>query len=424
MTSLASIQPSSAPVSTTVSLGNVCSLRTESIDPKDYPTLPYVGLEHIGSGSPKLARFGDSSAVASTKFRFYAGDVLYGKLRPYLDKAVLAEIDGICSTDILVLRPTSALCSGFLAYFAHTFSFLEHAISSTKGVNHPRTSWSSLAQFRFALPSIAVQREIERILDGIQLAIHAHQRELALERKRKAALMHHLFTCGTRGEPTKQTEIGEMPESWLIVQLGDIAEITYGLTVNEARRNSPDTAPYLTVANITRGALKLDEVKFIGMLRGDADNYRVRAGDVLFVEGSGNPRLLGSAAIWNDELPFALHQNHLIRARPEKADVLPVWIMSYFNSDAGRNQIFGKATTSSGLHNINSRLIASLRLPLPEMAEQRDIAGVYDACDAYIGALERETAICEELFKVMLDDLMTNRLPVSGLSGHSTPGPN
>jgi type I restriction enzyme S subunit len=108
------------------------------------------------------------------------------------------------------------------------------------------------------------------------------------------------------------------------------------------------------------------------MLDGDAERYRLKQGDVLLVEGNGNPKLLGSAAIWNDELPFALHQNHLIRARPDQGKATPEWIMCYLNSDSGRAQLLGKAKTSSGLHSINSRLIAGLQVPLPSRDEQEE----------------------------------------------------
>lgn len=290
---------------------------------------------------------------------------------------------------------------------------------------HARTTLPSLPRpdlenHLLPLPPIEVQQTIVAALSSIEEATASRRRELALERERKAALMHHLFTHGTRGEPTKQTEIGEMPESWYIARLADIAQISYGLTVNQARRESPDIAPYLTVANVTRGALRLDDIKPIGMLNGDANSYQLHSGDVLFVEGSGNPRLLGSAAVWNDELPFALHQNHLIRARPDQERVLPIWIMSYFNSDGGRSQVLGKATTSSGLHNINSRLIASLQLPLPQLDEQREIVSLYDLCDARIRAAERELESLAELFAAMLDDLMSIRLPLTELSNHSS----
>jgi type I restriction enzyme S subunit len=231
-----------------------------------------------------------------------------------------------------------------------------------------------------------------------------------LEHERKAALVQYLFTYGTRNEPRRQTEIGEIPESWQVYALGDIAEIAYGLTVNKDRRQSSKIASYLTVANVTRGAMRLHDVKQIGMLPGDAEKYRVKKGDVLLVEGNGNPRLLGSAAIWNDELPFMLHQNHLIRARLNPMKATPDWVMHYLNSDGGRAQLLGRAKTSSGLHSINSRLIASLHIPLPARDEQDDMTHVLRSCNEVIAGLERESILLDELFHALIEELMTGRL--------------
>lgn len=408
--------------------GKVCSLRAESVHPSQSAKSCYVGLEHIDSGKPNLTRWGNASEVSSSKSKFYIGDILYGKLRPYLDKAVLAEFGGICSTDILVFKSHQLIAPEFLSCLVHTSKFIEHAIKTTRGVNHPRTSWASLAEFEFLLPPLPEQHAIARVLRAVQKVRELRRKQVALERQLKAALMRHLFTRGARGEARKQTEIGEMPVSWQIVKLSEIAEVAYGLTVNEARRKSGNLAPYLAVANVTRGLLRLNEVKQIGMLNGDAENYRLQKGDVLLVEGNGNPKLLGSAAVWNDELPFALHQNHLIRARPRQTKVLPDWMMNYLNSDKGRAQLLGKATTSSGLHSINSRLIASLQIPLPSLREQNSITNVICACNVKIAALEREDALFNELFRGLLEKLMTGKLSVgplieqeSSMSSRATP---
>jgi len=259
------------------------------------------------------------------------------------------------------------------------------------------------------------QRAIVRVLRTVQKAKEIRRKQIQLERELKAAVMQRLFNRGARGEARKQTEIGEMPENWRVMKLGEIAEVAYGLTVNSARRNGSDLAPYLTVANVSRGALHLDEVKQIGMLEGDAKKYRLKKGDVLLIEGNGNPKLIGSAAIWNDELPFALHQNHLIRARSDQAVILPEWLMNYINSDAGRAQLLGRATTSSGLHSINSRLIASLQIPTPSLDEQGAVVNVLRACDKVIALLEKESALLDELFRALLEELMTGRLSATAL---------
>lgn len=183
-----------------VRLGDIATLRSELIEPNEVLNHPYVGLEHIDSGDAKLKRWGSAADIRSTKTRFYPGDVLYGKLRPYLDKAVLAEIEGICSTDILVLCPRNNFNPTFIAYLIHTRRFIEYAISTTTGVNLPRTSWKALREFPFLLPPLPEQREIARILQAVDAKIQAEQARLSTLRDLFRTLLHELMT-GRRRVP-------------------------------------------------------------------------------------------------------------------------------------------------------------------------------------------------------------------------------
>ena len=128
-------------------LSDLCSLRKETCNPIDCNLEIYVGLEHIESGKFFLKRHGLPKEVKSTKNMFYAGDVIYGKLRPYLDKAVVSTSEGICSTDILVFTPKANVPPSFLAGILHCDKFIQHAVNTTHGVNHPRTSWKSLKDY-------------------------------------------------------------------------------------------------------------------------------------------------------------------------------------------------------------------------------------------------------------------------------------
>ena len=177
-----------------VRLGEVATLFTRGIDPANAGAKRYIGLEHIEPGNIRLQHWGKADDVRSLKTAFQQGDVLYGKLRPYLDKAVLAEWDGICSTDILVIKTQSSLLPEFLAYLVHTSQFIDYAISTTTGVNHPRTSWKALQKFPIPLPPLDEQREIARMLQAVDAKIAAEQaRRAALEELFKS-LLHELMS--------------------------------------------------------------------------------------------------------------------------------------------------------------------------------------------------------------------------------------
>lgn len=162
-----------------VRLGEVCTARKEQVLPKGNEI--YVGLEHLDPGSIKLSRYGSSNEVRSLKNKFYPQDILYGKLRPYLDKAVIAENEGICSTDLIVIRcKESRILPLYLINVIHSPRFLNFAINTTTGTNHPRTSWDSLKNFKIPLPSLPEQQEIAEILQTIDQKIEIEQKKKEL----------------------------------------------------------------------------------------------------------------------------------------------------------------------------------------------------------------------------------------------------
>jgi len=166
-----------------VSLEDVCSLRKETIDPKKANNLNYIGLEHIVPDELKIRNWGNSSNVKSTKNVFYKEDILYGKLRPYLNKVAVPEKNGICSTDIMVFEVKSRKINiYYLANYLHSQPFLKYATMTMTGVNHPRTSWAKLRNYHIPLPSQKTQQEIAEAFSSIDKKIGAEEnKKKALE---------------------------------------------------------------------------------------------------------------------------------------------------------------------------------------------------------------------------------------------------
>lgn len=167
----------------------------------------YVGLEHIKSGSSGLKHFGDPKNLRSSKSIFSEGDILYGKLRPYLDKAVITNKKGICSTDILVFRPKNDVPAGFIVNLIHWPPFIEYAKKTTHGVNHPRTSWNSIRNFICGIPQHEEQQEIANILLSIDEKIERERQREDILRGLFRTMLQLLMTGQVR---VKDIDFGEI----------------------------------------------------------------------------------------------------------------------------------------------------------------------------------------------------------------------
>ena len=387
-------------------LKEIASLRRENIKPEDALYSSYVGLEHIDSGESQLKRWGDAAEVKSAKSRFYPDDILYGKLRAYLDKAVIAEMEGICSTDILVVTVNSKTLPRFLVYLLHTHPLISHAVATSTGVNHPRTSWNSLGKFTFALPSLPEQRAIAHILQTIQEAKAARQREFALERERKAALMDYLFSHGTKGEPRKQTEIGEVPESWKIIQLGEIADVRGGASFPKAYQgNTEGKHPFYKVSDMNiagnetlmQASNNWVEEDAVKMLRAKLFSKNT----VIFPKvgaavHTNKKRLLSCDSLVDNNVMGVTIRDYAL--------CIPYYLLYWFE--------FVDLVDFSNpgpLPSITANRVKNAKIPLSSLLEQCTIAEILQACDTKIAALEQEAERLDELFHAMLDELMTGQ---------------
>lgn len=123
----------------------------------------YVGLEHIPRQSISLLNWGQSADIDSQKSRFVQGDVLFGKLRPYFHKVVIAPFDGICSTDVLVLRAKWNKSQNYLLMHLSSDSCIKYAISQSDGTRMPRVNWDSLSKFSIIIPSDEILMQFQNI---------------------------------------------------------------------------------------------------------------------------------------------------------------------------------------------------------------------------------------------------------------------
>lgn len=399
-----------------VILADLADLIGTQVDPRDQPDALYLGLEHVGSS--RFIRIGGGIAadVQSSKFTFKKGDVLYGKLRPYLDKAVLAEQDGVCTTELLVLRAKEGIDPLFLIGVVHCRDFIEHAISGTTGSQHPRTSWRRISEFELPNFTPDEQAKIAYIIWTTHNSLLACEEAIDTGVQLKRTAMRELFTRGLRGAAQKDTEIGLVPETWQPMALDDCAIVQTGVAKGRKFADAEMVdVPYLRVANVQDGHLDLSEMKEIHIRRSEVERYRLQTGDVVLTEG-GDFDKLGRGFIWRGELDLCVHQNHVFAVRPDRKHLLPEFFAYLAQSAYGKAYFLKVAHKTTNLACINStKLKAFPVLVPPTLDEQREIVEILDAIDRKIDLHKRKRAVLDDLFKALLHKLMTGEIRVSDL---------
>ena len=158
-------------------LASIANSPRRGIHPTDVAeNTPYIGLEHMPRRSIALGQWEGAGKVTSNKSVFKKGDLLFGKLRPYFHKVGRAPVDGICSTDIVVISPKSKQWDAFVTSCLSSDSFIEYTNKTSTGTRMPRTSWKIIAQYAICLPpeptARAFQDTVEPLLDMIHSNIH------------------------------------------------------------------------------------------------------------------------------------------------------------------------------------------------------------------------------------------------------------
>jgi type I restriction enzyme S subunit len=400
---------------TAESFGDLCIRVQDSASPTPNGQRLYVGLEHLASGFPALVGRGSESEVRSGKTAFRKGDVLFGKLRPYLRKSALVSENGICSTDILVFRASDKSLAEFLCLLTHSAEFVGHAKATTSGVQHPRTSWASLREFKLHVPPLPEQRKIAAVLGLVQRAIEQQERMIALTAELKKALLHKLFTEGLRGEPQKQTEIGPVPESWEVVPLENTAlAFDYGTSVK--CEHGKAGFPVLRIPNVVGGSIDLGDLKHGQLKRTELEALRLRDGDLLFVRTNGVLENAGRCALYRSELEECYFASYLIRVRVDSSKVLPAFLNEYARTERGRSFLSGRAIrTADGKFNINSGTLKRVLLPLPSIDEQTEIVRQLDLVERKLKLHETKHGALTDLFRTSLHQLMTAQIRVHRL---------
>lgn len=372
-----------------VSLADLAPVSKERGDPTETPNSSYIGLEHIEKDTAKLVGRGTAAEVKSTKSVFREGDLLYGKLRPYLNKVWLADFAGLCSTDILVFRKSEHFDNRFLKYRFLARDFVSYANANSSGVNLPRVNLKALGQFELDLPPLPEQRRIvtriEELFSRLDAAAVALRHAKAqLQRYRQSVL-----AAAVTGQLTQawREQHGVTLEDWQQTTLGDESTLVTSGSRGWAKYYADHGPLFIRAQNIKTDALVLDDLAHVQPPAGsEGKRTQVFEHDLLITITGAN---VTKSAVVKYPLGEAYVSQHVALVRPSDQRHAPFLYYAVISPRNGRAFLEEKAY-GAGKPGLNLTNVREVPIGLPPFAEQQQIVAKVEARTTAIDHLEVE----------------------------------
>jgi type I restriction enzyme, S subunit len=417
-------------------LGEITEPSRERALPAEVPHLPYVGLEHIEPQTMKLLMHAYARDVRSSSVRFSKGDVLYGKMRPYLNKVWVAEFDGLCSAEFLVFSKSDYLNNQFLALRLNSEDFVTFSNGQVSG-ERPRVDFEKLSRFAILLPPITEQERIVTklnvALSGMERAQTAARRAQQRVQRYRAAVLNSAITgeitrawreaqiesdnatsqtgeallqrllaarracweevqaqrflsAGKASEDDKwksrypeperpnSDSLSELPQGWIWASLDEVLSV-----LRNGIAEAPHEVEGLPILRISAvRAMRVDLTARRYLPRSTAKKYRdyaLQENDLLFTRYNGSRDLAGVCARVPAITETIVHPDKLIRGVPVQSDKhLSSFIEIAANTGVSRQYIEAHLFTTAGQWGISGRHLKPTPIPFPSEAEQIEIS--------------------------------------------------
>ena len=435
---------------------DVAHIAANLVDPKDFPNLPHIAPDNIERHTGRLLAYRtvQQDAVTSANHHFYPGQLLYSKIRPYLNKCVRVEFEGLCSADMYPLDPL--IEPGYLHHYILTREFVS-AVTKAAGSRTvlPKTNQKQLANVPVPVapseqqPAIVaaieshfsrldaatatlgrVQGNLERYRASVlKAAVEGRlvptEAELAkkegrsyepastllkriLAERRRRWEEAELAKLKAKGKPPTDDKwkaryeepaapdtdaLPELPEGWCWTTSESMFwDAGYGTS----GKCTPDSSgpPVLRIPNVQDQALDLSDLKFAVDPGTLAPDGAVEPGDFLFIRTNGSVSLIGRGAVILDAPPRkCFFASYLIRLRLARVEGLWRWFAFAWHTSVIRDQLVRDAASSAGQHNVSLSAASRYLMPLPPAREQERILAEVDHLETGRASATHDTRV-------------------------------
>ena len=296
---------------------------------------------------------------------------------------------GVLNQHIFKVLPQPDVDPDYLFFALKTA--LAELSSKTHGSTMKHVVRGDFESTQVPVPPLPEQRRIVDLLSRAEGIVR-----LRREAEKKAAELIPALFLDLFGDPATN------PKGWPQTQLGMAANVQGGIQVTKARDKYPLDLPYLRVANVHRSRLDLSEIKSIRLTPAEFARIKLVVGDLLIVEGHGNPQEIGRVAIWDGSIADCVHQNHLIRARCDSAKLRPGYACEFLNSNSGRQFLLRSGKTTSGLNTISVSNVKDAAIFLPPILLQTEFESKVESIRSIQSQQSAATAKSQAAFDALL----------------------
>ncbi|WP_459866239.1 restriction endonuclease subunit S [Halomonas shantousis] len=339
----------------------------------------------------------------STKNLFEKGDVLYGKLRPYLSKVVLADSPGVCTTEIIPLNAEPLVLNRYLFYWLKTHDFLSYVTEVSYGVNMPRLGTKDGAAAPMILAPLAEQKVIADKLDTLLAQVDNTKARLERIPEILKRFRQSVLAAAVSGRLTKEWRVSvenqefgsfEVPKNWTITTIGKIADVKGGKRLPKGEELVSDNTgfPYIRAGQLKDGTVITGEgsrnaqLYITESVQKAISRYIVNAGDAyITIVGAS----IGDAGIIPATHDGANFTENAAKITNFKIDLYPKYLSAWLRSEC-LQQLIQLETKSAAQGKLALSRIKTLPFPYPPIEEQTEIVRRVDQLFAYADTVERQ----------------------------------
>jgi type I restriction enzyme S subunit len=404
-------------------LGEINTQKAPTLNPKNFPdeSFEYYSIpDYQRDQRPSLTQ---GAEIESSKLLLEPNTVLFGKLNPRVEKVWRvgneSENRKIGSTEWIAVLPGENVDRDFL-YFLEWSAYvmpIAKTLVSGSTPSRQRVDPKSFYSLRVPLPPLPEQKKIAHILSTVQRAIEAQERIIQTTTELKKALMHKLFTEGLRNEPQKQTEIGPVPESWEVVDLGEAMHLFAGYAFKSKESVPESNTQLLRMGNLYQNSLDLDRkpIFYPDSFAEDHSRFVLKEGDmVMSLTGTSGKEDYGFTV----QIPRT-EKTLLLNQRVARIEIIDDRLQKDFAHHLllSRKFLDFLYPTAKGMKqaNLSTNAMKKLKVVLPDAEEQAEIATCFKSLEQKVVVAGHKVAALQDLFRTLLHELMTAKIRVNGI---------